>query len=277
MSASQSTTPCQVQITSRKPEFDFSGTPRVWLADPFKTHFMNALSVLIPFSERTVNEIMRERVEQITDPQLKEEILMLVKQEGNHAVIHRKSNTLLQQCGYPAIPFFERVQKSAMTLIRRVSSNAFEMAIPAAFEHFTAAISREFLTHRDSWTGAKNNDAINFVVWHSLEEIEHQSVCYDAYKALHSSQWRLVLALLFFWMPMTLLSTYVIQLYLLHKDRVIYKPRYWLPYFRFIGSSIGLFTKGLFKYRKKGFSPWMPSDQALYQQALAQYEKRQAA
>ena len=270
----QSTTPSDVKITSRRPTFDFSNTPKVWLSDPFKTHFMNALSILIPHSERTVNAIMRQNIKQLSDARLKEEVMALIKQEGAHAAMHQKSNLYLKRCGYIKIAFFESLQKKSMSMIRRVSSNAFEMAIPAAFEHFTSAISRDFLMNKDEWTGPQSNESIDFVVWHSLEEIEHQAVCYDAYKALYPSQWRLVFALLFFWVPLTVLSTYIVQLYLLHKDRVIYQPKNWIPYFRFLSGNIGLFTKGIFKYRKKEFQPWNLSDEVLYNKALTEFEAK---
>jgi uncharacterized protein len=268
----QSTTPAGVKITSRRPKFDFSDTPKVWLSDPFRTHFMNALSVLIPHSERTVNAIMRKNVSLISDARLKDEILSLIKQEGAHAAMHQISNKQLKQCGYTKIALFEKLQKKSMSMLRRASSDAFEMAIPAAFEHFTSAISRDFLAHKDEWAGHQANEAVDFATWHSLEEIEHQAVCYDAYKALYPGQWRLVLALLFCWVPLTVLSTYIVQLYLLHKDRVIYQPKNWLPYFKFLSGSIGLFTNGVFKYREKGFQPWSSLDEALYHKTLAQFE-----
>jgi len=263
----QSTTPSGVKITSRRPNFDFSDTPKVWLSDPFKTHFMNALSILIPHSERTVNAIMRQNIKHISDTRLQDEVKSLIKQEGAHPAMHQKSNLYLKRCGYTKIAFFETLQKKSMSMIRRVSSNAFEMAIPAAFEHFTSAISRDFLMNKDVWTGCKTNESIDFV-----EEIEHQAVCYDAYKALYPNQWRLVFALFFFWVPLTVLSTYIVQLYLLHKDRVIYQPKNWIPYFRFLSSNIGLFTRGVFKYRKQEFQPWSLSDEALYNKVLAQLE-----
>ncbi len=269
---SQSTTPQCVHITSRKPDFDFSQVEKVWLADPFKSHFMNALSILIPHSERIVNEIMRNNLKRISDPVLKDQVSALIKQEGAHAAMHRKSNARLMEC-YPAISFFEKTQQTFMGLVRRFSSSAFELAIPAAFEHFTAAISRDVLKNHKKWTSGKSNQSIDFVNWHSLEEIEHQAVCYDVYKAMHNSGWRLVLILLCFWMPITVVSTYGIQLYLLHKDRVIYKPKNWLPYLKFVGSSIGLFTKGIFQYRHPDFQPWQPADKALYLASLARMEE----
>ncbi len=268
----QSTTPTCVKITPRRPDFDFSDTPKIWLSDPFKTHFMNALSVLIPYSERTVNAILGQNLKHISDTRLKNEIMSLIKQEGAHATMHQKSNSRLKQCGYTKIDFFEKLQHKSMSILRRVSTDAFEMAIPAAFEHFTSAISRDFLAHKDKWVGSEDNESIDFAVWHSLEEIEHQAVCYDAYKALHPSQERLVFALLFCWVPLTILSTYIVQLYFLHKDRIIYHPKNWVPYCKFLSGNIGLFTKGIFKYREKGFQPWSPSDEILYNKALTQFK-----
>jgi predicted metal-dependent hydrolase len=99
------------------------------------------------------------------------------------------------------------------------------LALPAAFEHFTATISRDFLTHHYHWTQGKQNQAFECVNWHCLEEIEHQAVCLDVYKKKYSSSWRLVWILLLFWLPLTLASTFAIHLFLLHKDRVIYRPQ----------------------------------------------------
>lgn len=264
----QSTTPENVQITSRRPTFNFEGTPVIWLGDPIKTHFMNALSVLIPYSEKTVNEIMRKNLDQIQDSVLKEEISGLIKQEGAHAFMHRQTNSLLVGCGYGKITVFEKIQKIMMSLLSRCSSKAFEMAMPAAFEHFTAAISRDFLAHQPYWTHKKKNQGIEFTKWHALEEIEHQAVCYDAFKALYKNPYRLSLLLILIWLPVFTISTFTIQLYFLHKDRVIYKPKYWPQYILFLGRSIRLFSKGIFNYAKPSFSTWSKSDLSLYQKNL---------
>jgi len=268
--STQSTTPDNVQITCRRPQFNFEGTPAIWLADPIKTHFMNALSVLIPYSEKTVNEIMRKNIDQIQDSVLKQEINDLIKQEGTHALMHRQTNSLLVDLGYKKIIFFEKVQKSMMSLLARCSSKAFEMAMPAAFEHFTAAISRDFLAHPSYWINDKNNQAIEFTKWHALEEIEHQAVCYDAFKAIYKNPYRLSLVLTLIWFPVFTVSTFTIQLYFLHKDRVIYKPKYWPKYLHFLGRSIRLFSKGILNYAKPSFSPWSESDLSLYKKSLYQ-------
>ncbi len=271
---SQSTTPKSVSITARRPQFDFSHVEKVWLADPIKTHFLNALSVLIPQSERVVNDIMRRQLKHIHDPVLKQQVQLLIKQESAHALMHRQSNNTLKQ-HYPLITRFEKIQTGVMNQILKWGSTAFILALPAAFEHFTAAVSRDFLTHHDNWTQGNQNQAIEFVNWHCLEEIEHQAVCLDVYKTEYSSGWRLVCILLIFWLPLTLVSTFTIHLFLLHKDRVIYKPKNWLPYFKFLARSTKLLSQGIFAYRKQHFNPWQAKDQQLYQDALKRFSQSQ--
>lgn len=270
---SQSTTPVNVQITARQPVFEFKDTPAIWLGDPIKTHFMNALSVLIPFSEKTVNEVMRKNIKLFQEPKLKKEIQALIKQEGAHARMHRQTNKLLVNAGYTGVLFFEKIQIRLMSLVRRISTDAFELAMPAAFEHFTAAISRDFLAQDIYWTNNKENSAVNFLKWHALEELEHQAVCYDAFNSICKNKYRLSVHLALIWLPIFVISTFTIQLYFLHKDRIIYQPKYWLAYLRFMGRCIKLFSKGIFSYRKASFSPWSPQDETLYQKSLERFRK----
>lgn len=270
---SQSTTPINVQITLRQPYFEFKDTPANWLGDPIKTHFMNALSILIPFSEKTVNEIMRKNGHRIHEPKLQKEIQTLIKQEGTHARMHRQTNQLLVESGFTGILIFEKIQIRLMSLLRKISTDAFELAMPAAFEHFTAAISRDFLSQEDYWTNNKENTAIEFSKWHALEELEHQAVCYDVFNSIYKNKYRLSFNLAVIWLPVFIVSTFTIQLYFLHKDRVIYKPKYWSAYMSFMARSIKLFSKGIFSYSKTTFSPWSIQDETLYQKNLKSFKK----
>lgn len=273
MPDAQSTTPQQVTIQPRHRKFDFSRTPRFWSGDPFTTHFMNAFSVLIPYSERMVVEILRDNLEQIRDPRLQEEAQGVIRQEGTHAALHRQCNRQLQAAGYKAVPTFERMEQWVESRLRRYASRNFELSMPAAFEHFTAQLSKEVLQNESFWTGGRDNAAVDFMVWHSLEELEHQAVCYDFYKALGGRQRRMTLYLWLCWIPLTVFSVYTIQLYFLHKDRVIYRPRNFLRYLRFIGRSLPLFFGNTFRYLKRDHHPWSASDQALYDRQKARWKR----
>ena len=245
------------------------------MKDAITTHFMNALSIFIPFSERSVSEILRNNLDSIDDEILKQHVKDMIKQEGRHAAMHRQSNALIRQC-YSGLGFVEKIQTKTINLVRKLSSRAFELTIPAAFEHFTSAVSREILSNTNSWTGNKTNPSIDFVLWHCLEEVEHQAICHDTYKSLHKSRLRLFASLVL-WIPLSMISIYGIQVYLMHKDRIIYKPKNWLPYLLFMGRSIPLFFKGTLHFCKKNYQPWSKGDKCLYLQSLREFNQRLAS
>ncbi len=261
-----SSTPDDIAITPRRPEFDFSGVGKYWLRDPFTSHFMNALSIVVPHSERTVIDIVRKYADQISDPKLMRDMDALIRQEGRHAFMHLRCNDLLKKCGYPAIRLFERFQKFFVSILRRISPTVWELAIPASFEHFTSAISRDFIVNHKFWAGDRSNAVIDFTNWHALEELEHQAVCFDVFAALEKRTWLMTLSLLFVWMPATLVSVYGIQLYFLLKDGILLKGKNWGPYLAFIFKSLPMLTRGAFKYVHKSYRPWSRKDIQIYRE-----------
>ncbi len=263
-----SSTPAAVVIEPRRPEFDFSNVGKYWLQDPFTSHFMNALSIVVPHSERTVIDIVRKYADQISDPKLAKDMDALIRQEGRHTLMHLRCNEMLKKCGYPAIRLFEKFQKFFVGRLRKISPPAWELAMPAAFEHFTSAISRDFILNKTFWTGgpgdAASNSAVAFTDWHALEELEHQAVCFDVFAALEKRTWLLTPALLFLWMPATLISVYGMQLYFLLQDGILLKRKNWGPYVKFLLQSLPILTRGAFKYVKKDFQPWNEKDVEVY-------------
>jgi hypothetical protein len=260
-----SSTPDDIAIEPRRPEFDFSGVNKYWLKDPFTSQFMNALSIVVPHSERTVIDIVRKYADNISDPKLVRDMDALIRQEGRHTLMHLRCNDLLEKCGYPAIRPFLWFHKFFVGLLRRISPPAWELAMPAAFEHFTSAISRDFIVNHTFWTGDQSNAAIDFTNWHALEELEHQAVCFDVFAALERRTWLLTLSLLFIWMPATLVSVYGMQFYFLLKDGILLKHKNWGYYLKFIFQSLPILTRGALKYVDKRFRPWNPKDVQIYQ------------
>jgi len=260
-----SSTPADITIEPRRPEFDLSGVGKYWLKDPFASHFMNALSIVVPVSERTVIDIVRKYADNVTDPKLIRDMDGLIRQEGRHTLMHLRCNDLLKNCGYPAIRPFERFHKFFNKVMRRISPPAWELTMPAAFEHFTSAISRDFIVNRNFWVGNKSNTAVDFTDWHALEELEHQAVCFDVFSALEKRTWLLTLSLLFIWMPATLVSVYGLQFYFLLKDGILLRRKNWKPYLKFVFQSLPILTRGALKYTDKGFRPWNPKDFQIYQ------------
>ena len=169
-----------------------------------------------------------------------------------------------------------------MGVIQKTNSDAFQLSIPVAFEHFTAAISKDVLKNTNYWVGEnpKNNTAVDFLLWHCLEELEHQGICHliyqNTYKHSLRNNIRIILSLLLLWLPLTSLSIFSVQFYLLIKDKTLLKPRNWLLLLKFIGRTSLLFLNGVFKYRNKNRQTWNNEEIELYRSACHNFNQRQS-
>ena len=269
-------------LITRRVDFTFDNVPPIWLADSIKTQFMQALSLFIPASERMVINILRAHQSKVHDNDMQALITDLIKQEGQHAAMHRRANQVIAQ-QHPELNWVINIQSKLMGLIQRISSQAFQLAIPVAFEHFTAAISKDVLNNTNYWVGEnpKNNTAVDFLLWHCLEELEHQGVCHliyqNTYKHSLKNNIRIILSLLLLWLPVTSLSIFSVQLYLLMKDKTLLKPQNWLPFVKFIGRTSLLFLNGIFKYQKSNHITWNKKEIELYRSACHDFNQRQSS
>jgi len=251
----------------RKAEFHFQENELEWLGNILQSHFFNALSVFIPASERYVSTIIQQQLPFIADPTLAQNAKVFIQQEGRHAFLHKQCNQLLKK-RYPALAKIERLQIKVIGVLNKLITVNFRRSIPVSFEHFTANISREFLTNQYHWTQGNSNVYIDFLHWHCLEELEHQAVCFDVYRHYHRNPLRIPLCLLFFWLPITIFSVYGVQAYLLIKDKHLNHPKHWWGFIKFIKKTSHLFYGGTFKYLKKDYQPWTHADEVLYRRNL---------
>ncbi len=182
-------TPEVLELAQRRPRVTLEGTPRYWLdRDPVKTHFLNALSILIPAVEFVVIGILRRYRDRIPDVKVRADAQSVIRQESAHAAVHTLCNRLLTAAGYAAAPRLDRLLRGVLGLVCRLLSARAELAIPTLFEVYTSALSRDVLVHRERWFGAEGRsdpDARAVVVWHALEEVEHQAVCGDVYRQVY--------------------------------------------------------------------------------------------
>lgn len=267
-----SSTPSHIQITPRNPEFNFEGLDHTWMDDIYKRHFLYSLSIFIPFSERCVSDILRAQLADITDEKLKHDVQAFIKQEARHGRLHLEINNRLKQ-HYKGLGILEAIQKRFVNIARKVFGKRFELAMPVAFEHFTATVSREILTNRKEWLD-KDNDLTHFVLWHCLEELEHQSVCIDAFHSKYKSPWPIILSLALFWAPISFTTISFSFLLLLLQQGHFKKPINIIKALRFMTKNHGLFFGEVFKY--KHHSPeWKDADKALYNASLKHFNRAQ--
>lgn len=235
-----------------------------------QSHFFHGLSIFIPASERYVSTIIQQQLASIDDERLYKQARVFIQQEGRHAYLHNRCNEILMH-RYPRLKTFQRWQSKGLSLLDSLSSQPFRLAIPVSFEHFTANISRHFLQNQKDWTHEKSNSYIDFLHWHCAEELEHQALCYDVYRHKGKQKLRIPFSLLLFWLPITFVSVYGVQAYLLFKDRQLQRPKHWWNFAKFVFKTSHLLYGGIFKYTKKDYRPWTEEDEFLYQKNRPTY------
>jgi uncharacterized protein len=260
---SQSNTPLAIEVrkfdptaTESAPEYFFDG-------DPFKTHFMNALSILFPEGERFFIRSVLAYRDQITDPKLLKEIKDFCAQEAQHTLVHEAMNDLAARHGYPVAALEGIVRRDLRRFSKRGKKHAWArraaLAMTVCMEHFTAILAYQVLTNSDATQQGLDPSVKALFQWHALEETEHKGVAFDVYQATGGSpvflRFAMFLSSFFF-----LLGLFVNLTVLLYKDGSLWKWSTWKTGITFcFGPKQGFLTRPFrdwLAFFKPGFHPW---------------------
>jgi predicted metal-dependent hydrolase len=247
--------------------------PTYWMAgDPFKTRFWDALSLIFPPGEKYFMTCVRAYREQITDPQMLQDIRDFNKQEAQHTLVHRQDNERLRKQGVDVDKFTKYVDTLMNKQYLKDYSPAYNLAMTSALEHCTSIIAHSLFDKRDMMKGADPRVRAMYA-WHAIEEVEHKGVAYDvmadyAKVGYFKRVWALVHASYMF--PKTI---YVIQRQLFIQDgfslwqrvNLFRKGLWWL--FKPSGL-LQPMLKHYWTYYKPGYHPWQEVDQPGYDEWL---------
>ena len=189
--------------------------PKYWCDNsPFKTHFMNSMSVIFPDGEQFFIDSVKAHRGSVTDPNLLEEVNEFIKQEVWHGYAHKQYNTWLEEQGYP-------VKQCQQANINRLNKIKNKLATTVGFEHITAVTSSVSLRNRTFYR-SMHKQFEQIWMWHAIEEIEHKAVAMDTWlttngkpSTLHRTMFT---ATILYWYG--ILSTTV---KFLHKDKQLWK------------------------------------------------------
>ena len=94
--------------------------PKYWFGgDVFKTRFFDAMSTIFPEGEKFFIYCVRDFKDQVTDPQLAQDIKDFIRQEAQHSMVHNQFNDRLKQQGID-VDMLERIQhKVQFDIIRK--------------------------------------------------------------------------------------------------------------------------------------------------------------
>lgn len=259
----QSNTPVSIEVRKFDPQATQNAPKYFHGNDPFKSHFMNALSILFPEGERFFIRSVLAYRGQISDPKLLSEIKEFCAQEAQHTLVHEAMNDLAARHGYPVEKLESWVRRDLRRFSKRGKTSPWArraaLAMTVCMEHFTAILAYQVLT--DSEVTAKGLDPSVKALfeWHALEETEHKGVAFDVYQATNGSAFFLRFAMLwatFFF----LVGLFVNLTVLLFKDGSIGKWSTWKTGIQFVfGPRHGFLVrpfKDWLAFFKPSFHPW---------------------
>ncbi len=271
----QSHTPPSITIKPRNRKHDIAeGLSRDWFDnDPFKTAWLNSLSITFPVGEKFFIDSVRHFANEIEDPKLQKEIRNFCTQEGFHRREHNTYNQLLcKQRGYD-LEYLEGRSKKKVNFVKKHYSMLRQLAVTVALEHFTAIMAELVLSENSIMS--KADPAIRRLwEWHAAEEMEHKAVTFDVFRAvggkekmrkrtLHRASFLLKLELL--------MST----IHMLRRNRKMWSWRVWASGWKFLYSKDGIMHQirpAYKEYFRNSFHPWQRNTQDF----LESWKSRQA-
>jgi len=261
VTATQSRTPGDVTLTVRRPQFDFSTLPKYWFeGSPWKTHFGTALMLVFPSGEDFVVGGVRRYRDRITDARLKQEVARFCGQEGFHSREHDRLNEFLFSQGYAQLRNIATQQRRSLEWFARVLPHKFQLSLSASIEHLTSSFGHQALAQKDDHVGM-HPVVRELLLWHAVEEMEHKSVCFDVDDAMGGSHFMRVLGLMAI-VPMVLLTTWGIFLYLLAADGRLFDLRMWWN--EFVKPQAGNLGRVLRGRKPAGIMGALPRDVLLF-------------
>lgn len=257
--------PQGVRVVYRRMDFEFekAGVDTRWHGgSAFVSYFWNALSMSFPPGERFFIDAARAVRSQIEDPELEEELEQFIRQEAHHSFQHRQFNRLVGEAGFNVARYegrFARALQRAADALNPMQ----KLAVTVALEHFTATLSREWLTNADLAKGADSR-VVALWQWHCAEEIEHKATCFDLYERLGGSARTRIRAARRAWL-LILSITFYNLIGMLREDGQLFDLRDHAKGLWHLLGPRGLITKmlpGLLAYLSDGYHPWQEDDSA---------------
>ncbi len=189
------------RLQARRVDFDFASTPLHWLRnDPFSTHIINGIHMLLPAGELWFCRVYNQALPMVTDEVLRDDVQGFIRQEAIHSRQHTKAQSYLEAHGFNVafaeqaewlfgtvlgdaplgLKFLQRQAWKKQWLITRVG-------LIAAIEHFTGVLG-QWAMDNESWETNGDATMVDLFKWHLAEEVEHRTVAYDLFEHLCRTQ-----------------------------------------------------------------------------------------
>lgn len=266
-----------IPIARRDIHFDLSGVDLDYWhpAGPHVSHYFNVKSLLFPEGERFFIRSVRHFRQQISDPELQQQVTGFIGQEAMHGREHEAYNEKLADIGY-RVDQVERFLTRSFSVAERFLSPKTCLAMTVALEHITAIGAEDTLADERILADA-HPEMARLWRWHALEESEHKAVAFDVYT-------QVVGAGLLAWLRRCLALAYVSvsmqAMIWIGLIRVLYRSGHlfqfsgWKGLIWMLWVKPGIFRREIphyFQFFKPSFHPWDNDNHAQIQRWVMEY------
>jgi uncharacterized protein len=164
----------------RNPDIQPGEGPLVWSRIPEFALMYNAFSVIIPYVEFYLNNVMQKvRADYCAnDAALAEELDVFIKQETIHAKYHMRFNQRMFDQNIPGLKELIERTVAELKALRETRSLGFNTAYCAGFECIATFASRYLYEECDHFFAGCDPHGANLLLWHVGEEFEHRTTCH---------------------------------------------------------------------------------------------------
>lgn len=219
------------------------------------TQLFVGISMFFPPGERFMIRAVRSVEDRLVDPQLRADVDAFVRQEAQHAAEHGKANTeFTSQIGLDADRTCREIT-ALWDLIERRCTPRQRVAFTAAIEHFTAVLADIVLADLAMLDRVDDPKSKQLFIWHAIEECEHKSVAFDAYREIGGGELQRILTMAVF-TPPALVTAALPFLRLVHAHGELTNLRSWRHARRVVLGRWGRhMARTYLAYYRPGFHP----------------------
>lgn len=179
------------KIVVRKPTWTFAEVKGQPPKSTFGRMMFGAMSLVFPEGERFFIRSVKAFADQISDPQLKEDVKNFIGQEAQHGKLHDVFNRTILGLDFDIEPFLAWYKKYMFdileTQVEGLVGSKLALSITAAAEHFTATWAVNGLDSEYIKANVASQELRDFMMWHAVEEIEHKHVAFDVLQEVDDS------------------------------------------------------------------------------------------